>query len=128
MEHLAGAKIKHLQTIIKKAKLEKEQLAKENKLLKNKIDKNNSLIKKHQQELDELIASSGTLLVSEHAILRYLQRTYKLDLSKIEKEIMTPKLLQQVKDLGNGTYHNGDIRIKVIDNIVVTILEQKKDL
>lgn len=125
MKHLSGAKIKHLQTAIKKANLEKEQLAQEAKLLKNKIDKSNSLIKKYQKELNELIASSDTLLVSEHAILRYLERVYKLNLSKIEKEIVSPKIIQQVKDLGNGTYHDNNIAIKVIDNVVVTVLGDK---
>ena len=57
-------------------------------------------------------------------MIRYLQRVYKLDLEKIEKEILTDDLKSKVKAFGNGTYIvDKDFSIKICNNTVVTILE-----
>ena len=126
MKHLGGAKIKQYQTLISKAKLDKEQLTEEYRALQSKMDKANSLIKRYQGELDKVVSKSNSLIVSEHAMLRYLERVYKLDLLKIEQEIASKNLYVQVEALGNGTYScDESYSAKVVDGVVVTILDNK---
>ncbi|SFV64261.1 hypothetical protein MNB_SM-4-1677 [hydrothermal vent metagenome] len=61
--------------------------------------------------------------MSEHAIVRYLQRVYKLDLEDIVNEIASPQLFTQVKEFGNGVYScEESFRAKVVDGVIVTIL------
>jgi len=126
MKQLSGAKIKHYNTLISKAKLEREQLSQEYRALQSKMDKTNNLLKHYEEALVEVTASSTTLIVSEHALLRYLERVYKLDLFKIETEIASKELFIKVQELGNGTYScEGDFNAKVVDGVVVTVLDSK---
>ncbi|MDF1879051.1 hypothetical protein JHD46_05280 [Sulfurimonas sp. SAG-AH-194-C20] len=128
MKQLSGAKIKHYNTLISKAKLEREQLSQEYRTLQSKMDKTNNLLKRYEEALVEVSASSTTLIVSEHALLRYLERVYKLDLSKIEIEIASKELFIKVQELGNGTYScEGDFSAKVVDGVIVTVLDSKKN-
>jgi len=122
MQHLAGAKIKSLQVLITKKELEKEQLNREFNELQSKKDKLNHQLQKYNDEIKQLSSSQNKFIVSEHALLRYLQRVYELDLSKIEKEILTPETQLKIAEFGNGTYPGEGFSIKVVDGIVVTII------
>ena len=124
MSHLKGAKIKHYRTLISKTKLEREQLKEEYKILQSKIDKNANHLKKFHEEMQKLSQDLDTVVLSEHALIRYLQRVYKLDLEKIEQEIITPELINSVAEFGNGTYtSDGAYSVKVVDGVIVTILD-----
>ena len=124
MKYLGAAKIKQYQTLIAKVKLERDQLTQEYRALQSKMDKANNLIKRYEDELVKLKDSSGALIVSEHAMLRYLERVYKLDLFKIESEIASQELLNKVQELGSGTYScDESYSAKVVDGVVVTILD-----
>jgi len=122
MQHLAGAKIKNLQVLITKKELEQEQLNREFKELQSKKDKLKHQLQKYNDEIKKLTSPQGRFIVSEHALLRYLQRVYELDLSKIEKEILTPETQEKIAELGNGTYPGEGFSIKVVDGVVVTII------
>ncbi|WP_457748233.1 hypothetical protein [Sulfurimonas sp.] len=124
MNHLNGTKIKHFQTLLAKLSLEQDRYKEEYRVLQSKMDKANNLKKHYESQLSALKNAQGTLIVSEHATLRYLERVYKLDLEKIQAEIIQPKLLQEVAEFGNGVYRSEDnYRVKVVDGVVVTILE-----
>ncbi|MDQ7067972.1 MAG: hypothetical protein Q9M40_08360 [Sulfurimonas sp.] len=114
MQHLNGAKIKNLQVLIKKKELEKESIEKEFNTLQSKRDRCNNQLKKYQEEISKLKDSIDTVVISEHAIIRYLQRVYELDLEKIEKEILTPELQLKIVEFGNGTYEYDGFRIKLL--------------
>ena len=80
-------------------------------------------LKEMKKELNEL-KKNKKMIVSEHAILRYLERTLGLDLKVIENEILTDDVVKQYKVLGNGKYPMGNGYKAVIkDNVVLTIVE-----
>jgi len=126
MQHLGGAKIKNLQVLITKKELEQERLKDEFNALQSRRDKLSNQIKKYKEEIESLKSSTDSIIVSEHAILRYLQRVYELDIAKIEAEIVSPKLYSQVKEYGSGTYHSDGFSIKVVDGVVVTVIEESR--
>lgn len=81
---------------------------------------------------DELAAVNQTiqartanrLVVTEHALLRYLQRVEGIDLEAVCQAIATPELEHAVATLGNGKYPIGNgVRVTVIDRKVVTVIE-----
>lgn len=125
MKNLSGIKIKKLHSLLAKTQLEKQNLQEQKSVLQSKIDKVTNRIKKYEEEIEQLTQQSSSLIVSEHALLRYLERVYKLDLQKIEKEILPKDLEVKIKSLGNGTYSCGDsYSIKVKNNVVVSVLEK----
>ena len=63
-----------------------------------------------------------TIRVSEHAILRYLERVKGINISEIEKEILSDEVLNLVNQLGGtGGYPNKDFKVLMKNYTVTTI-------
>jgi len=127
MNNLSGTKVKNLQVLIKKIELEKENLHSQKKALLADLQLKEKQLYNYKEELSKLQKNSGTLIVSEHAMIRYLQRVYKLDLQKIEQEILTPDIQERIICYGNGSYNSEEFGIKVVDNVIVTVFDKIKD-
>lgn len=94
-------------------------------------------IRTEQRELGSIDAQMAKLkqknkviVVSEHAILRYLERVKGVDIEATKREIMPPGAAKAAQAMGPGEYPAGTHSIKVKDNVVVTILtkeEKEKD-
>lgn len=68
------------------------------------------------------LSNSKEPIVSEHAILRYLERIGGLDLEEIKNKILTTEIKNIISTLGgNGTYPNEGFKVIMKDNIVTTI-------
>jgi hypothetical protein len=62
------------------------------------------------------------ITVTEHAVLRYLELTYKLDLDSVRKFILNTKLQYQIKTAGDGKYPiSSKLKAVVKGNTIVTI-------
>jgi len=60
--------------------------------------------------------------VSDHAIVRYLERVKGLDIDAIRKELL-PDDVRQATLMGNGYYPvNGTHKVRVKDGVVITVL------
>jgi len=101
--------------LVKKKSVEKEQndLRKEHNRLKDQLNHINSQIKKMQKK---------DVTVSEHAILRYLERTMGLNIEEIKRKILTDKAKLAIATLGNGKIPSGDCTLVVKDNTVVSVV------
>jgi chromosome segregation ATPase len=80
---------------------------------------------KHQAARSKLFAvqkqntlAKKCLQVSDHAVVRYLERKLNLDMNVIRKEILSEDLIASVEKLGDGTYGGRVVR----DKCVVTVL------
>lgn len=65
------------------------------------------------------------LIVSEHAILRYLERIEGLDLDRVRKILLDPQIIDCHKKLGNnGEYPSLDssFRVKIKNNVITTVI------
>lgn len=67
-----------------------------------------------------------SVLITEHAILRYLERVKGLDLDQVKKEMVPELVTTQIRALGNGEYPVGTHTVKVKDNTVITILTKEE--
>lgn len=62
--------------------------------------------------------------VSDHAIVRYLERVKGMDIKALKKEILSDGLATKVRQLGDGYYPvKGKYKIRVKDGVVVTVLK-----
>lgn len=76
------------------------------------------------QEIEAAVASlgkNGEIVVSEHAILRYLERVEGLDLSRVRSVLLTDKVKGSVKALGNCKVGLDDCTVVVRNNTIVTV-------
>jgi hypothetical protein len=58
--------------------------------------------------------------LSDHALLRFIGRVYNIDLDAIKAKIMTPTVIQAIKNGATAITVEG-IRFKISDNTLVTI-------
>lgn len=82
-----------------------------------------------QQELEET-GRSDELIVSDHAVLRYLERVKGLDIKALRQEILTDELKSLHTRLGNGKYPietGSDKGRAVINNNIIVTVEAGKD-
>ena len=112
--------LKQLQSRKSKLDVECDSLGEQVKELQGKwssaINQRKALI----QKIDLL--SCKNIVVTEHAILRYLERAMGLDLDQVRKEILTNEVEQLSKNMGNGKYPIGNgCRVVVKNNTVVSV-------
>jgi len=81
------------------------------------------LISKLQYVRDNIESMKrSTTYVTEHAIVRYLERVLEMDMEGIRNQILTQPILDNVKQLGNGIYPNEHgFKVVVRDNTIVSI-------
>ena len=82
-----------------------------------------------EKELDRNIAAIAKreIVVSEHAILRFLSRSMGINLDAVKKSILPDCVRAQIETLGDGQYPtpNG-CKIRVVNRVVVTVLDDNK--
>ena len=95
----------------------------ERHVLDNAIIDTNKKLNKVNQDIHKCEMANKDITISDHAIVRYLERVYKIDMEQIKKEILPDNVQETIKGLGNGTYPIGnDLKIKVKNNNVLTVL------
>jgi hypothetical protein len=118
-------RLKQLQRLIGEAEKTAEKLTEERDAINQKLEGQLSLIANSKQELARL---SQRIVVSEHAILRYLERVRGIDLDDIKKEILPEHVEAQVRTLGNGTYPVGQThKARVQNNVITTVTANQSD-
>lgn len=113
--------------MLKRLKTRLVDLISENQLLKKdlsnlqqKINTNNETIANLNKQIRDI--SKTETIITEHAMLRYVERVLNIDLDEIKEAILTDEIKNQIKILGvNGKFSNKNFRVVVKDNKVVTI-------
>ena len=65
-----------------------------------------------------------SLILSDHAIVRYLERVLHIHRQIFEQKIVTAGLIETVEQLGDGTYPVKNFRVRVVAKRIVTILAE----
>jgi hypothetical protein len=113
--------LKKLQSLLIKQKSEIDLIKRERQLINERLSVAERNLRNTEEELKKL-KTGNKIIVSEHAVLRYLERTMELDLKAVENEILSEEVVSQYKTLGNGKYpvSNG-CKAVIKDNVVLTI-------
>jgi predicted nucleic acid-binding Zn-ribbon protein len=116
-------KIKGLQTQIKKleadAQVITERVKTDQREVSQKMKRANDLRKQIQR-----LEGNGEIKVTEHAILRYLERVEGLDLKAIEEKIITDQIRELVRELGgSGEFpSNEGFLVRMKNYTIITII------
>jgi hypothetical protein len=78
--------------------------------------------------LDKQLSSAkvAEFRISDHAVVRFLERVEGLDIDAVKHDIVPEKVMEQLEELGysNGVYPvNKTHKVRVKDRTVVTILD-----
>ena len=115
-------KLKQLETLLNKTQNDFD-------VLNTKIANDQRVLASKKKAIENIksqiqaISANKEITISEHALLRYLERVSKIDTDSVKKTIITPELIKMVETLGgNGKYPVGDITLVMRDYVVTTIL------
>lgn len=76
-----------------------------------------------RQQLSRFV---NDVVLSEHALLRYIEREKKIDLKSIKAEILTDKVKEQIKTIGSGKIPCGELNLIVKNNVIVSIVPKRE--
>ena len=117
--------MKRLQTRLKDLQDELKQAEQERSVADQKTRTLRGKIKGVEKSIQRL--TQKEIVVTEHAMLRYIERVLKLDLEEVRKRILSPKVRGYIDELGSGKFpQNGEETNKyrvVVKNRVVTTIE-----
>jgi chromosome segregation ATPase len=117
----ATQEIKSLKTQILKLEAESKTLSDEIKGKQKDFSTVTNKIKTLKTKLETIQLSSAEPIVSEHAILRYLERVRGIDLEEIKKEILDDKAKEHIKFAKSCKIKRSDHTLIVRDNTIVTV-------
>jgi len=89
-----------------------------------------ALAEKAKEEIEMQIRKlTEEIVISEHAILRYLERVKGVDIEEIKKEILPEETAVLVRKMGQaeGTYNTCTHKLRVKENVVITVMTDKND-
>ena len=114
---MAHHTLKELQTAKAKLEAEKSRLSSELNTCTQRLSQIHSKIE----------MATAVPIVSEHAVLRYLERKSNIDIDAIKAEILTDETANKIKELGSGKFPIGDgLRAVVKRNVIVSIVGEIK--
>lgn len=115
--------LKELQSILNNAQAEKKAIEEKIKELETAKASISATIANLNESIKSYTNRQKDLIVSEHAILRYLLRVQGLDIAQVARDLVPDRIKEQIKMLGNGTYPIPEKGFKIVvkENVIVTI-------
>lgn len=118
--------LKHLATRREQVERRLKALREELSVLDQKIHTETRELSAIDAQVEQLKKKNKAVVVTEHAILRYLERVKGVDIEAAKREMLPPEVSNQIRALGNGEYPVGTHSVKVKDNVVITILTKEE--
>lgn len=113
------AEFKSLQVKIRRLH---DEMAEQKNLLTEVQRKYNSLKGEYKEALDRLEFLNQTVQISEHALLRFIERTGMIDTEAMKKRILPDDMIENIKVIGSGKYpHPDGVSLVVKNNVVITV-------
>lgn len=115
--------LKGLQTQLAKARAEEATLKTEAAALQRKHTHARQAVQALERRIEELSRTAPEPTVSEHAMLRYLERVKGVDMEAVRQEILGNGTAEAITFAGNGRIKKGgtDITLIVQNSVVVTV-------
>lgn len=103
---------------------ELEALKNQKSILEREICNKGKSICEINQKINSL-KSKNEIIVSEHAMLRYIERVLGINLEELREKILPEIVEIQCKEFGNGKYtvNNQEFTVVLQDNVVVSVLK-----
>ncbi|MDD3466205.1 MAG: hypothetical protein PHE67_03570 [Campylobacterales bacterium] len=128
MKNSIESELKKLQTLKSKLEQELSDIKRQKLMLGEQTTLVSNQLQRVENDIKKLVASRGDgLIVSEHAMLRYIERVVGINPEEIKAKIATPSLIGITKTLGSGTYPIDGFKVKVVDGVIVTVLSNDQE-
>lgn len=121
MTILAAHELKGLQSQLAKERAAEMTLLSEAKLVKKKLADASSSVKSLEARVKELTMGASAPVVSEHAMLRWLERVYELNLDNIRADILSEGTDKAIAFMKSGNIQKDGVTLVVKNNVVVTV-------
>lgn len=110
-------------------KIKLEEKIKSLKSEENVLTKNITITSQKLSEVKSSIANiknnNKNIIISDHAIVRYVERVIGINLEEIESKICPEATRSQIRAFGSGSYqvNSNEFTIKIKDNVVITLIK-----
>jgi len=95
----------------------------EKRRIEDSIAASNRRIEEIEKQIRGVPEKRNSVVISEHAILRYIERVIGLKPEEIASKILSDKEREAVASMGDGTYPVQEThKVKVKNGVVVTVL------
>lgn len=116
-----GQELKGLQTQLSKARADLDVLLLELEHVRFRVD----LATKHKASLEKRIAEmqqeAADPIVTEHAMLRWLERVEGVSLEELKTKILDEATIKAIKFAGSGKVSKAGHKIVFKNNVIVTV-------
>lgn len=120
MSVTATHELKGLQTRLKQAEVELEQAVQTSKSSVQKEATARTAVRNLRSKIEQLQKSTSEPVVTEHAMLRYLERVHGLNLENIRQAILDEATAKHIKFARSGKIKRADGTVVFQNNVVVT--------
>ena len=115
--------IKKVKSKIRRASEEAKDLKSNVKLWQQMYSLKISEIQELTEKLKDM--NKGDIKITEHAMLRYVERVLGIDIEQIEKSILEELNLETIEKLGNGTYPVRNFNVVIKENFIITVIKNE---
>lgn len=112
--------LKTLQTRLKKAQANLETLREEQRGLSRRMAEACSVVEDLQRKI--AVVQDAGIVITEHAMLRFLQRVRGVDLEQVQREMLPANVEERIRTLGSGLFPVDGFSLRVRDGQVVTVV------
>lgn len=115
-----SVELKTLQTRLRKAEAILEGLRDEQRAVSRRMAEAQAtadLLRRHIAALQD-----AGIVITEHAMLRYLQRVHGIDLEQVQREMLPANVEERIRTLGSGLFPVDGFSLRVRDGQVVTVV------
>ena len=89
---------------------------------KNNINRLKKSVKNIENEIMCINNNAQEIMISEHAMLRYIERVMMIDMKALEEKILSKEERHKYKELGNMSIKKDGYELTVVNGTVVTVL------
>jgi hypothetical protein len=117
------------QTDLKRLQTKRDKILSEIEEKNVELRKKAKELEKDKSELKKIITkitgiSKKEIIISEHAILRYVERVIGIDLEEIKEKIIPKNSRDTIKKIGDGKYPIDSHTIVIKNGVVVSVVKQ----
>lgn len=117
------ATLKSLQTKLHQLKSDLEVFKQKESQVSKQIQQTQDAIAKVEHSISKL--TKREIVVSEHAILRYLERIEGIDMEEVCRKILPDAVKQQSELIGDGNFPVNGHTVRIKSRVVMTVVANK---
>lgn len=113
--------LKRLQTQLSEAQADVLSIEKDLEIVRSKLQWARQRRDAIVFEIKQLTSNAETPVVSEHALLRYIERFMNVDLDGVRQMILSKRVVNTIRAIRSGRFTADGMQLVVKDGVIVTV-------